>query len=73
MNDHNGRYNTPEWKELVDVQNELSLHIPVDVLTITDFMKTQDELIQHLAACKRKLDNIVNNKRLSGLKTHKVT
>lgn len=42
------RYTTPVWKELVSTQNELSEYAPVDILTITGFMKTEAQLIKHL-------------------------
>tara|TARA_R110001592_G_scaffold343242_1_gene633523 strand:- start:663 stop:836 length:174 start_codon:yes stop_codon:yes gene_type:complete len=39
------RYETPLWKDLVRAQNH---KVDVDILTITGFMKTAKELIDHL-------------------------
>jgi len=38
------RYDTPEWKELVSLQNRMT---HVDILTITGFMD-HDQFINHL-------------------------
>lgn len=49
------RYETKTWKNLVEVQNELSQYVDIDILTITGFMKTDDELEAHLAANRKTL------------------
>ena len=50
------RYETETWKTLVTVQNELSGYVPVDILTITGFMKTDEELEEHLRSCQARLE-----------------
>ena len=46
-----GRYDTPEWKELVAIQNELDT---TDILTITGFMN-EEQLLQHLVVQRSRL------------------
>jgi hypothetical protein len=55
MTQTTNRYDTPLWKELVLIQNTMT-HI--DILTITGFMKTEEELEQHVARYR----NVENNK-----------
>lgn len=50
------RYQTETWKTLVTIQNELADYAPIDILTITGFMKTEEELEAHLVSCQAKLE-----------------
>ena len=45
------RYSTPEWKELVEIQNQLD---NTDILTITGFMN-DEQFKQHLEEQKERL------------------
>ncbi len=49
------RYQTPTFKRLKKIQNELAAYAPIDIITITGFMKTHTELRTHLAASIDKL------------------
>ena len=44
------RYQTAEWKELVEIQNEMD---HVDILTITGFMN-DEQFRQHVAVYRSK-------------------
>ena len=40
-------------RELVDVQNELEAYAPVDIMTITGFMQTNEEIEKHIERNKQ--------------------
>tara|TARA_R110002012_G_scaffold322055_1_gene554333 strand:- start:1668 stop:1856 length:189 start_codon:yes stop_codon:yes gene_type:complete len=42
--------------ELAEIQNELSAYTPVDIMTITGFMKTNEEVEDHIKSSAEKLE-----------------
>ena len=42
--------------ELIDVQNRLEAFTSVDIVSITGFMKSNEEIQPHIELCKKDLD-----------------